>query len=94
MKTEIAEKIIQAAVQLGMWVISAFALIQGVQLYFKERSLGRSALDKLNAEHAVIKKEFEDLKKDHQELSEDIASIQSKYERLIEKILNNFPFNK
>lgn len=94
MKAELAEKIILAVVQLGMWGISAFAFIQAVQVFFKERSIGKTALNKLKDEHASIKKEFEDLKKEHTELSEDIASIQGKYERLIEKILNNFPFKQ
>ncbi len=92
MKPELIEKIINGVVQLGMWGISAFAVIQGVQAFFKERSLGTTALRKLNDEHVTIKKEFDELKRDHQELSDDIESIQEKYERLIEKILNNFPF--
>ena len=88
------DKIIEGLVKLGMWAISAFALIQAVQVYYKERSVGKTALGKLKDEHTSIKKEFEDLKKEHEELSEDIESIQSKYEKLIEKILNNFPFKQ
>ena len=94
MKSDLIEKIINGAVQLGMWSISAFAVIQGVTVFFKERSIGKTALGKLKEEHENIRKEFDELRKEHTDLSEDIASIQAKYERLIEKILNNFPFNK
>jgi predicted nucleic acid-binding Zn-ribbon protein len=88
------DKIIDGAIKLLMWAISAFAIIQAVQVFYKERSVGKTALGKLKDEHASIKKEFEELKRDHTELSEDIASIQTKYEKLIEKILNNFPFKQ
>jgi hypothetical protein len=94
LKPEHIEKIINGAVQLGMWGISAFALVQGIQIFFKERSIGKSALLKLKDEHATIKKEVEELRRDHSELSEEILSVQSKYEKLIEKMLNNFPFKQ
>jgi hypothetical protein len=93
-KSDLIEKLINGAVQLGMWAISAFAVIQAAQVFFKERSLGKTALGKLKDEHDSIRKEFDELKKEHTDLSEDIASIQDKYERLMEKILSNFPFNK
>lgn len=88
------DKIINGVVQLGMWGISAFAVIQGLQIFFKERSIGKTALLKLKEEHEVTKKEVEQIKKDHGELSEEIQSVQSKYEKLIEKMLANFPFKQ
>jgi hypothetical protein len=94
LKPEQIDKIINGVVQLGMWGISAFALVQGVQVFFKERSIGKTALHKLKEEHAIVKKEIEELRKDHSELSEEILSVQSKYEKLIEKMLNNFPFKQ
>lgn len=94
MTTQQIDKIIEGVVKLGMWAISAFALIQAIQVFYKERSVGKTAIGKLKDEHATIKKEFEELKREHEELSEDIESIQSKYEKLIEKILNNFPFKQ
>ena len=94
MKPETIDKIIQGVVQLGTLGISAFAFVQAVREFFKERSIGKTALMKLKEEHAAIKKEVEDLKKDHSDLSEEILSVQSKYEKLIEKMLNNFPFKQ
>lgn len=94
MKAEHIEKIISLSGQLLMWAITVFGLIQVWQVYWKERSLGKSAVVKMKEEHAAIKKEVEELRKDHSELSEEILSVQSKYERLIEKMLNNFPFKK
>lgn len=77
-----------------MWAITAFALVQAVLAFAKERSVGKTALNKLKEQHESIRKEFEELKREHTDLSEDISEIQKQYERLIEKILNNFPFNK
>lgn len=94
MTTQQIDKIIDGLVQLGTMAISAFAFVQGVKEFFKERSVGRAALIKLGEEHAAIKREVEELKKDHSELSEEILSVQSKYEKLIEKMLNNFPFKQ
>lgn len=94
MKPDYIEKIIDAVTKLLLWAISAFALVQAAMQFAKERSVGKTAIDKLKEEHSSIKKEFEELKKEHTDLSEDIASIQAKYERLIENILKNFPFNK
>lgn len=94
MKAEHIDKIINGIVQLGTMGISAFAFVQAVQAFFKERSLGKTALVKLKEEHAAIRKEVEELKKEHSELSDEILGVQSKYEKLIEKMLNNFPFKQ
>jgi uncharacterized protein YlxW (UPF0749 family) len=94
LKAEHIDKIINGIVQLGTLGISAFAFVQAVREFFKERSIGRSALLKLKEEHASIKKEVEDLKREHGNLSEEIMSIQGKYEKLIEKMLANFPFKQ
>lgn len=88
------DKIIDGIVQLGTMAISAFAFVQGLREFFKERSIGKTALLKLREEHATIKKEVEELKRDHVEMSEEILNVQSKYEKLIEKMLNNFPFKQ
>lgn len=77
-----------------MFAISAFALIKAVQVYAKENSVGKTAMDKFKAEAEEVKKDFEHFKKEHKELKDDVEHIEHKYEKLIEKILNNFPFSK
>lgn len=94
MKPELIKSIIDGVVQLGSWLVLALGIGKVMEVFFKEKSIGKSALEKLNNEHAAIKKEFEDLKKEHTELSEDIASIQMKYERLFETIISKFPFKQ
>ena len=94
MKAEHIENIINLSSQVLMWAITVFGLIQVWQGYWKERSLGKSAVIKMKEEHAAIKKEVEELRKDHSDLSEEILNVQAKYERLIEKMLNNFPFKQ
>jgi hypothetical protein len=94
LKPEHVDKIINISGQVCMWAITVFGLIQAFQIFFKERSVGKTALMKLKEEHEAVKKEVEDLRKDHTELSEEILSVQSKYEKLIEKMLNNFPFKQ
>jgi chromosome segregation ATPase len=94
LKPETIDKIIQGVVQLGTLGISAFAFVQAVREFFKERSIGKTALQRLKEEHASIKKEIEELRKDHSELSEEILGVQSKYEKLIERMLANFPFKQ
>jgi hypothetical protein len=94
LKAEQIKLIIDGSVQVIMWALTVFGLVQAWQAYWKERSLGKSAVIKMKEEHEVIKKEVEELRKDHSELSEEILNVQSKYERLIEKMLNNFPFKQ
>lgn len=94
MKPEQVKLIIDGSVQVLMWAITMFGLITAWQSYWKERSLGRSAVIKLKEEHDAIKKEVENLRRDHSELSEEILHVQSQYEKLIEKMLNNFPFKQ
>lgn len=94
MRPEHIKLIIDGAVQILMWGLTIFGLVQAAQVFFKERSIGKTALLKLKDEHEKIKQEVEELKKDHGELSEEILSVQSKYEKLIEKMLNNFPFKQ
>lgn len=94
MKPEHIERIIDGIKMLGAMGISAFAFVKGVREIFAERSVGRSALIKLGEEHAAIKREVEELKKEHSDLSEELHGIQYKYEKLIERMLNNFPFKQ
>lgn len=94
MKPNLTEQIVDALVKLLMFGISVFAVIQGLQIFFKERSVGKTAMNKLKEEHKIVRQELEAYKKEHAEMREDIEHIESKYEKLIEKILNNFPFNK
>lgn len=94
MKVELAQQIIDGVIKLGMLAISAFAFVSAVQSFFKERSIGKTALHKVKEEHEAIKREVEQLKKDNVEKAEDIAHIESKYEKLIASILNNFPFKQ
>ena len=94
MKPNLSEQIVDAIVKILMFGISALAVIQGVQIYFKERSVGKTAINQLKEEHAKVREELEAFKKEHAELREDVEHVEDKYEKLIEKILNNFPFNK
>jgi hypothetical protein len=92
LKAEHIKLIIDGAVQVFMWGLTVFGLVEASRIFFKERSVGKAALIKLGEEHAAIKREVEELKKEHGELSDEIVGIQSKYEKLIEKMLQNFPF--
>ena len=92
MKADIIEKIIQAILQLGTLGISAFAFVSAVHAFVKERSVGKTALNKLKEEHEIIKRDVDILKRENAEKAEDISAVQKQYERLIEKILSNFPF--
>lgn len=94
MKQTLSELIVSSVTTLLMLAISAFAFVSGVRSFFKERSVGESAMNKLKEEHAKVREELEAFKKEHAELREDVEHVESKYEKLIEKILNNFPFNK
>jgi seryl-tRNA synthetase len=77
-----------------MWGITIFGLIQVWQGYWKERSLGKSVVIKMKEEHAAIKKEVEELRKEHSELSDIIDGAIARYEKLIEKMISNFPFKQ
>jgi uncharacterized coiled-coil DUF342 family protein len=92
--TQQIDKIIDIGRQLALAALSAWAFVKAIQEISKERSIGKSALEKLNNDFASIKNECEELKREHKGLSEDIDEIQEKYEKFFEKILNNFPFKQ
>ena len=77
-----------------MFFGTMLTVLAGARIFFKEQSVGKTALNKLKAEHAKVREELEAFKKEHAELREDVEHVEDKYEKLIEKILNNFPFNK
>lgn len=98
-KTDIWAQIIDAVKMLLLFAISMFGLVKAAESYNKERSLGKSAIDKMKTDNEQVRKELNDIKsefdryiKNHSEIKEDLDIIKRKYDRLIEKILNNFPF--
>jgi len=93
-KPDIYQLIAKSIAELVMYGISIFAVLQGWKLFIQEKSVGKTAINKIKEDYNTLRKELEDYKKDHEEMKDNIEHIESQYEKLIEKILNNFPFNK
>lgn len=97
------DKLIDIFRMILLYYGSLAAVIIAVGTISKERSVGKTALNKqkeehaklktqLMDEHAKVKSEIDAMKREHSDLRGDVERVEGKYENLIQKILNNFPF--
>jgi peptidoglycan hydrolase CwlO-like protein len=96
--------IIEAIRMVLLYFGSLAAVIIAIGTIMKERSVGKTALKAAKEEYekriGEIKEDYEDLKNEVEQIKREnitaqkqIQEVSSKYDNLIQRILNKFPFS-